>query len=426
MSPPRRHPVSVIGGSDGIAADCAEIVALAGQFHAVGSDTAAAALTLHGYLASPGLALSSVVDPVGFVEFEALLLAALDGWQGLSWAAAGCTGVGAQLRLAAAAYASTDAFGGRLPDVLLGGLDAAPAMAAALAVLARTGDPVRAAEAVLARDPELADLLVTALGIPGLLRIGARALPDGHAVVRAAGRDRAGAAGRPPRGLVNVLADLAQRNGDDRHGEIDVRVLTLPDGSRRAIVDITGTKSWDPLPTRDVTSLTTNGRALVGERTAYEQGVLAAMHRAGVRAGDPVMLVGHSQGGMVAVTAARDAVASGDFNVTHVVTAGAPIGLTVGALPRSVEVLALENARDVVPHLDGVANPDRPNVTTASSRRGDGTIDGDHDIERAYLPLAADVQASTNGSIRRFLTGAAGYFAATKVETHTFQIERRY
>ncbi len=135
----------------------------------------------------------------------------------------------------------------------------------------------------MARDPQVADVVVTALGVPALLQtIGSR-VPDGHGVVTHPGIDQSGVAGRPPRRLTDVLRNLSQRSGDTHHGEIDVRILTLADGTRRVIVDITGTKSWDPLPTRDVTSLTTNGRALVGQRTAYEGGVLAAMRRAGVR-----------------------------------------------------------------------------------------------------------------------------------------------
>ena len=200
----------------------------------------------------------------------------------------------------------------------------------------------------------------------------------------------------------------------------------MADGSRRAIVDITGTKSWSLTPTPDITSLTTNGRALVGRRTAYEQGVFAAMRQAGVRRTDQVMLVGHSEGGLVAVDAARDAAAGGEFDVTHVVTAGAPIGRIAGALPRRVQVLALENTRDVVPHLDGVANPDSPNITTASAGHGDGTIGDDHSLEHGYLPLSRDVQASGDASVRDFLRGADGYFHATGVTTHAFQIRRVY
>jgi hypothetical protein len=419
-------PVSVTGGSAGLAADCAEMVALAGRFGATAVDTLGAAASMHGYLVHPAVSLSALVDPIGYAELEATLLDALDGWHGLAWAAAACGELDAQLRVAAASYETADRLSGALGDRVRGALSAGPAMAGALILLARTGNPIRAAEAVVAADPELADVLIDTLGIPALLRATAAAVPDGYGVVRAPGLDRLGSAGSPPRTLTDVLADLGRRNDDARHGAIDVRVLTLPDGSRRAIVDITGTKSWDPLPTSDITSMTTNGRALVGERTAYEGGVLEAMRRAGVRPRDDVMLVGHSEGGLVAVTAARDAVASGAFHVTHVVTAGAPIGLTVGALPSTVQVLALENSTDVVPHLDGVANPDRPNVTTVSARHGDGTVLGDHSIGEAYLPLAADAQSSSNRSIRDFLAGAAGYFQAKEVQTHTYQIQRRY
>jgi hypothetical protein len=423
---PRPVPVSVTGGVGGIAAECAALAALASRFGSVADECAHATLALHGYLAEPALLSSALLDPVGFAHFESELLWALDGWQGLSWAAGECAAVDGELRSAAAAYQAVDHLATDLHDTVIGAVDAGPALVAGGATLAGTGDPLAAAQAVVVRDPQLADLAVDALGLPGLLAGTARLLPDGHAVLRETGVDRGGVAGRPPRRLTDILLDLARRDGDLHHGEIDVRVLTLPDGSRRAIVDVTGTKSWDPLPTADVTSLTTNGRALVGERTAYEDGVLAALHRAGVRPSEPVMLVGHSEGGMVAVTAARDALRSRRFHVTHVVTAGSPIGRTAGQLPARVQVLALENARDVVPHLDGVANPDRRNVITASAAHGDGTIIGDHEIARSYVPLAADVEASENRSVRAFLASADGYFRAASVETHTYQVQRRY
>ncbi len=418
------EPVSVTGGSGGVAADCAELVALARRFGDGAHDTLGSALTLHGCLLEGGLVTSAALDPVGFAEFEADLLLALDGPRGLTGAGLQCGAIDGELRLAASAYREADRLAGATHDLVLGAATVGPALAHAAAVLARTGSPVAAAEAVIADDPALADVVIDAIGLPGLLAATARAVPDGHGVARDTGLDPAG--GPPPRLLTDLLADLSRRNGDTRHGEIDVRFLTLADGTRRVIVDITGTKSWDPLPTADVTSLTTNGRALVGVSTAYETGVLAAMRRAGVRATDDVMLVGHSEGGMVAVTTARDAVRSGEFRVTHVITAGSPVGRTVGQVPRQVQVLALENGRDVVPHLDGTANPDEPNITTARSAHGDGTVAGDHSLEDGYLPVAADAQTSTDRSIRDFLASADGYFQATSVQTHTFQIRRSY
>lgn len=426
VTPKDPRPVSVQGGAGGITADLAGMRAVAARFGAVAADSLGSAWSLHSYLADPAVALSALVDPVGFAEFEGELLWALDGAQGLSWVGAECELLDRELRLAAQAYYGADELDATGHEIALGAMQLVPGLYAGIHTLIDTGDPMRAAQAVVAKDPELADVVVDALGIPGLLIALGGAVPDGHGVVRNPGIDRSGVAGRPPRQLTDVLADLAQRNGDARHGEIDVRILTMPNGSRRAIVDITGTKSWDPLPTHDVTSLTTNARALVGKPTAYEGGVLAAMRTAGVRPTDDVMLVGHSEGGMVAVTTARDAVKSGQFNVTHVVTAGAPIGRTVGQLPTRVQVLALENTQDVVPHLDGAANPDKLNVTTVSGSRGDGTVHGDHAIDGIYVPLAGDAQASSSTSVREFLRSAKGYFQAVRVETHTYQIQRAY
>jgi len=422
--PPR--PVTVTGGSGGVQADCAALAHLARRFGTAGLDALEAALALHALLVLPAFVGSALFDPAGFAAAEAELLWALDGPQGLSWAGEECGALALELRGAAAAYAEVDRLSGAIRDAVTGALLSGPALIDGARVLADTGSPVAAAEAVVADDPALGDVLVNGLGVPALLRAAAGQWPDGHPVVGDDGADTDGAAGRVPRGLTDVLAGLEERDSSGRSGAIDVRILTLADGSRRVIVDVTGTRSWDPLPTTDVTSLATNGRALVGDRTSYEQGVLIAMRRAGVRRDDPVMIVGHSQGGMVAVTAARDAVRSGEFDVTHVVTAGSPVGLTVGQLPRRVQVLAIENSKDVVPHLDGRANPDRPNVTTVTGTRGDGTVLDDHSLDDAYVPLAGDVQASGDRSVRDFLGSADGYFRAVSVQTHAYVVRRAY
>jgi hypothetical protein len=368
-----------------------------------------------------------VLDPAGFAAFEATLLSALDGPTGLAATAILCGALDAELRSAATAYEDADALGTRVHDAIQGVVDLPVALATAGATLIADGDPLRAAQTVVVEDPGLADDAAAVIGLPALAAGATRILPDGHGVARDLGVDTRGPAARPPRSLPDVLDDLVVRAEDtSHHGAIDVRVLTLPDGSRRAIVDISGTKSWTPLPTSDVTSLTTNGRALIGRSGAYEGGVLAAMRRAGVRRTDQVMIVGHSEGGIVAVTTARDALATGEFDVTHVVTTGAPIGRTIASLPPRVQVLALENNRDVVPHLDGVANPDRANVVTVSARRGDGTIVGDHRLDTVYRPLSADVAASTDDSVTHFLDTAHGYFEGRKVVTHMYQIVRAY
>jgi hypothetical protein len=425
VPPPIEEP-SVRGGVDGIVAHCNEMRALAGRFGDAAHETAASTVALHGYLLEPAIALSGFLDPAGYAAFETELGIALDlPGAGLTWCGVTCAGLDVELRAAAEAYQIADKLATLTHDVVAGALLSSPALVHGLATLASTGDLGRAGAAVLETDPELVDVADLALLTSPPAVVFAATLPDGTGVARSTGLDATGVAGAPPRQFVDVVQDLGQRNDDQRHGEIDVRILTMPDGTRRAIVDLTGTKSWSFGASSDVSDLRTDARAVLGESTAYEQGVLAAMHDAGVRPGDQVMLVGHSEGGVVAVNAARDAVASGAFNVTHVVTLGAPIAGVVGGVPANVQVLAIENDKDVVVHADGFENPDEPNVTTATVSHGDGQIVDDHSIGHAYLPGAADVQASSNGSLRHFLASADGFFRADSVRTHTFQITRR-
>jgi pimeloyl-ACP methyl ester carboxylesterase len=408
MTPKVPPPVSVRGGSNGVEAHCAEIVAMARRFGNVATDTGGGALRLHAYLADPVVGATAVLDPVGAATFEADLLDALEGPRGLSWVALQCGLIDTELRAAAAAYQQADHLDTTLRDHV-GGL-----------VQLR---PARSPEAMLTDDPAVVDALMNA-GLISLDGVVAGRYPDGRARLTAHGIDADPAATTPPRSLADVLAGLARRNAAEP-GAVDVRIVTGADGTRRAIVDIPGTKTFDPTKVSDITGPSTNLRALVGVPTSYEQGVLQAMHRAGVRPGDDVMLVGHSEGGMVAVETAAACAASKRFHVTHVVTAGAPIGLTAGRLPPSVQVLALENHNDVVPHLDGRTNPDRTNITTVTINRGNGTIGTDHSVAKSYVPGAADVDASSDPSVRSFLSGARGFLRGATVQTNTFTITRQ-
>ena len=106
------------------------------------------------------------------------------------------------------------------------------------------------------------------------------------------------------------------------------------------------------------------------------------------------------------------------------VTAGAPIGAVTGRIPSNVEVLALENEHDLIPHLDGRTNDDRVNVVTATFDRDSRTSADNHSLPISYVAGAADVDASGDPSVRAFLAGAATLFDATEVSTERFVITR--
>jgi hypothetical protein len=418
-------PMTVTGGTGGIEAQTEDLQLAARLVTALGT-AVRAALTdglLDTWLFGPWDQFTPF-GPEVTAEHHRILAAGSAG----PTAIATCDELRRKLIAAAAGYEQADA---NTADRLLRfGVVPAPAMLAAgrslfggLLHLAGSHDLVGSAERAATSDPTLVDAAMLGSGALPLDVVLSRIYPDGSPVLTATGVDPASAA---PRTVADLMTRLAARDAaSDTGGAIDVTTITGPDGRRRAIVDIPGTKTWDPGGSRDVTSLATNARAVLGAPTTYAAGVLLALGRAGVRADEPVLLVGHSQGGMVAVEVAATARRTGLFDVTHVVTAGSPIGRTVGALPSTVDVLALENSTDVVPHLDAVANPDRPNVTTVTFRSGDGTIRGDHALDPNYEYGAGLVDASSDVSLRDFEAGASDFLTGGTAVTFTYTVGRR-
>jgi hypothetical protein len=307
-----------------------------------------------------------------------------------------------------------------------------------------TGSPTEAWDAFSTSDPQLLDtildgaalaLLTSPTLIPAFVGVDELLqayFADGRPVVTAAGADTSVPATLAPRSLTDLVDGALWRDaheedtaGVTKGGEIDVKFLHHPDGSRSVIVDIPGTKDWSPRGVDpDVTNMASNLRAIQGIPSTYERGVLDAMQRAGVRPDDHVLLVGHSLGGMVAVEAARDAVRSGRFEVTNVVTAGSPVGHTVGAVPSSVQVLALENAEDIVPNLDGRANPAKRNVLTVTADVPSHDFGAAHHLDDTYESVAGAAEHSGDPAVDYYLSGTDEYLDADSVRTERYVIER--
>lgn len=447
--------INVSGGAGGTYAHLDDIALLADHSAQLGEDLAGVALETHGLLGHPDVLASAVLNPDGVVRFEATLLGALDGPGGLSALAAELGTHALALQATAASYRAVDEAQAELIDAArwgAGHLLANPALGgpvlAGLAGLGWAGHELGVDwQEVLTEHPGIVDNLVgmgpgLITGLPGPLlatdvesaaRLLGMLYPDGTATVEDLGVDAGDPLGnRPPGGFEDLLTGLEHRNqqasGADQ-GQIDVRVLAHPDGTRSYIVDIPGTKDWHPAPLTEyekLNDLGTNLHAMGGEETAYQQGIVEALRRAGAGADDPVMLVGHSQGGIVATQAATDLSASGELNVTHVVTAGSPVGHI--DVPDDVQVLSLENERDITPHLDATDNPDRPHQVTVGFDTQNGSIGANHGIGTAYLPAAAALDASTDPSVAAYRDSADAFFAgsATTVTPYVYEIERSY
>ena len=139
-----------------------------------------------------------------------------------------------------------------------------------------------------------------------------------------------------------------------------MQTITGPDGAVRHIVYLPGTDDfnapWDQ--DDDVRDLETDLDSVAGQPDAYQQGILEALDQAGVGTDEPVLIVGHSLGGM---EAAAILAGHGGYHVTDVVTAGSPTAQVPG-FPSGSHVLSLEQQGDVVPA------PTEPPTPTPSSR----------------------------------------------------------
>lgn len=234
------------------------------------------------------------------------------------------------------------------------------------------------------------------------------------------GVDRASVALRPPRSLEALLVNLAHRNAQEP-GAVDVQILQSFDGGpRRVIVNIPGTSTFAPTASNP-TDVLADVLAVDGTATAYSAGIIQCLELAGVSAQDQILLVGHSQGGMVAAQLAAQLSGSGQFTVCDVLCVGSPIARI--DLPAGVHVLALENCADPVPQLDGNRNSDSSDVVTVTVDTHASELDA-HSIELGYRPAAEQLQRSTDPSVQGALESLSGYLDAERVTTWTFRISR--
>lgn len=125
-----------------------------------------------------------------------------------------------------------------------------------------------------------------------------------------------------------------------------------------------------------------NVQLMAGERNDLVLAARRALAMAPIGPGDPVVLVGHSQGGIAAAELAADPSIRANFAVAGVVTMGSPTGQV--EVPADVPVISLENVDDVIPGLDGLANPAGPNRVDVQFDGGaHSAVLGPHDL-RTY------------------------------------------
>ncbi|MDM8086460.1 hypothetical protein QUV83_16935 [Cellulomonas cellasea] len=168
---------------------------------------------------------------------------------------------------------------------------------------------------------------------------------------------------RDDAGLLRLIDDAYPGGAHGGLGVVSVLRFDQPDGSRSWAVAIPGTQDSGPEGDNPMRA-TTNVPLMAGLPDGASDLVLQALDQAGAEPGEPVLLAGHSQGGMAAMAVASAVAVTGRHTVTHVLTAGSPVAGM--AAPPGVATKHLEHSTDVVPTLDGLPSPDTPQRLTVS------------------------------------------------------------
>ncbi|PFG41686.1 hypothetical protein ATJ88_0328 [Isoptericola jiangsuensis] len=159
-------------------------------------------------------------------------------------------------------------------------------------------------------------------------------------------------------------------------GTIAVQRVEHADGPATWVVTVPGTQA---LVSRDhafdgVTDLD----LMAGEAAEVARGVMAALDDAGAAPDEPVVLAGHSLGGIAVTSLAAMPAFRARHPVAGVVTLGAPTGTFT--TPRGVPVLHVENTEELVSPLDGrsgAANPATPDRVTLARTLADSADPAD-------------------------------------------------
>ena len=238
-----------------------------------------------------------------------------------------------------------------------------------------------------------------------------------------------------------IVVPVGPGRGESRdRGTSTVRVQRVDrDGRTAWILHYPPTKEFDPRPGTNPYDMTANtaarGRGSTAVMDAAHAALVAAQRRAdaqdrarGIRSdhrNDPVMVVGHSQGGIHAARSAEHSSFRG-VNITHVVTYGSPVDDI--DVPPHVSLLSLETDRDIVPRLDGRAPVDAPHRVTVrrTAPDSDDTVIGLHG-SAAQRETARQVDARITGGDRtlaEWRRGASDFLDGESSETTDVWLER--
>ncbi len=218
------------------------------------------------------------------------------------------------------------------------------------------------------------------------------------------------------------VSGMEQRVERVPEGPEQVRIdrYTLADGSESFEVYIAGTAELSTSSSDEPWDMTSNLVAVGNGSSASYRAVEEAMKQAGIDSHSKVTLTGYSQGGLLAAQLA----ASGKFEISGLITIGAPAGQV--AVPHEIPYLAIEHTNDLVPALGGEFASSEPllvrrQIFDGEPPHGEVVLPA-HQLDR-YQDTARLVDASNDPRIQELISKLAAPKGAA-VSTAYYLAER--
>jgi hypothetical protein len=206
----------------------------------------------------------------------------------------------------------------------------------------------------------------------------------------------------------------------DKSGNIRIEGYQTDKG-RVLIVYLPGTANWNPVGSGSAFDLQSN-LELIGdqENSNSVRAARAAIEQYGLKPTDDLILVGYSQGGMVASELSESV-----SNVSGVVTIGSPVANA--SFSSDLPVVSLEHSNDVVPAFSGSTNPITENWSTATRHLNlapGENISAAHDIGN-YVQTAKMADESPDTGLTRVKARILDQLAGAKpLETREFSASK--
>lgn len=263
----------------------------------------------------------------------------------------------------------------------------------------------RIASDVLAPDPEVTDKQVD---------LQKRTAPRGPA-------DALLETGEVDNAAASETADKDLDGQADAESVVKVTKVVDADGTVRWRVALPSTQEWLSMIGKDggATNDIDSNIALMltpSLRTQYERAVLEAMRQAGVGEDDPVMLIGFSQGGIMA---GHLAAYNNDYNWSAVIASGAPIDNM--PIPENVTVVSVQHNGDPVPQLDtwtqgggGPREDSHWHTIVADAPENAAALEDIHNADNYALTLRnhADELASLPGELDEYFVDSGDAYGS--------------